>query len=147
MSSSDDDLDLKGSVCDVTEAVAAQPKPRRRARKIGGSYQAEGAIVAEFLADDGSPRYIFRFDEPAGLLHIFGAAQLEINASEGTSDTAAAFLTASQLEGWATSIADMVIMWVEDGTKAGMDWRPGLRKVIERRLARLNAESQEARHG
>lgn len=54
----------------------------RRARKVGGSYQADGRIVAQFEADDGSPRYVFRFDMPAGLLHIFGAAQLVIEGGD-----------------------------------------------------------------
>lgn len=44
--------------------------------KIGGSYQATGTIKARFLADDGSPRYVFRFTNPAGLLHIFNEKQL-----------------------------------------------------------------------
>jgi hypothetical protein len=46
-------------------------------RKCGGSYQAEGVIKARFLADDGTPRYVFRFDSPPGLLHIFNEKQLE----------------------------------------------------------------------
>lgn len=46
-------------------------------KKIGGSYQATGIIMARFLADDGSPRYVFRFDTPAGLLHIFNEGQLK----------------------------------------------------------------------
>jgi hypothetical protein len=45
--------------------------------KIGGSYQAEGTIKARFLADDGTPRYVFRFDNPPGLLHIFNEKQLD----------------------------------------------------------------------
>ena len=44
--------------------------------KIGGSYQATGTIKARFLADDGTPRYVFRFDNPPGLLHIFNEKQL-----------------------------------------------------------------------
>lgn len=44
--------------------------------KIGGSYQATGIIKARFLADDGTPRYVFRFDNPPGLLHIFNEKQL-----------------------------------------------------------------------
>jgi len=47
-------------------------------RKVGGSYQADGEIKAAFLADDGSARYVFRFDNPPGLLHIFNENQLEI---------------------------------------------------------------------
>ena len=45
-------------------------------KKEGGSYQATGIIKARFLADDGSTRYVFRFDNPAGLLHIFSGKQL-----------------------------------------------------------------------
>lgn len=44
--------------------------------KVGGSYQAEGVIKARFPADDGTPRYVFRFKQPAGLLHIFHEKQL-----------------------------------------------------------------------
>ncbi len=51
-------------------------KPGDRVRKVGGSYQADGEIKAAFLADDGSSRYVFRFDAPAGMLHIFSDANL-----------------------------------------------------------------------
>lgn len=44
--------------------------------KVGGSYQSTGTIVAAFKARDGSPRYVFDFDNPAGMLHIFGELQL-----------------------------------------------------------------------
>lgn len=47
-----------------------------RARKIRGSYQADGTIVAAFETRSGLQRYVFEFDEPAGLLHIFGPQQL-----------------------------------------------------------------------
>ncbi len=47
-------------------------QPGSRARKVGGSYQATGTIRAAFLARDGSPRYVFDFDQPPGLLHIAG---------------------------------------------------------------------------
>jgi hypothetical protein len=50
--------------------------PGDKVQKCGGSYQATGTIKAVFAADDGSPRYVFRFDEPAGLLHIFGENNL-----------------------------------------------------------------------
>lgn len=49
-----------------------------KVRKIGGSYQATGTIKAVFEADDGSKRYVFRFDNPPGLLHIFNEKQLEL---------------------------------------------------------------------
>lgn len=51
--------------------------PGDRVRKIGGSYQATGEIKSAFCADDGSPRYVFRFDNPPGLLHIFNEGNLE----------------------------------------------------------------------
>lgn len=51
--------------------------PGTRARKVGGNYQATGEIVASWIELDGKPRYVFRFDEPRGLLHIFTAAQVE----------------------------------------------------------------------
>jgi len=51
-----------------------------RAEKIGGSYQAKGLVVAEFDVEDGRGqivrRCVFRFDEPAGMLHIFNPEQL-----------------------------------------------------------------------
>ena len=58
--------------------------PGTRVRKIGGNYQATGEIVASWIELDGKPRYVFRFDEPRGLLHIFTAAQVE---PEMTNDT------------------------------------------------------------
>ena len=50
----------------------------QRARKIGGNFQADGRIEAAWVSpDDGKPRYVFRFDVPAGMLHIYTGAQLE----------------------------------------------------------------------
>lgn len=49
----------------------------RRARKIGGAYQANGTVVAEFLTLAGKPRYVFEFDSPPGLLHIFEPEEVE----------------------------------------------------------------------
>lgn len=51
--------------------------PGQRAVKVGGSYQAAGVIMSVFPADDGTPRYVFRFDNPPGLLHIFSDKNLE----------------------------------------------------------------------
>ena len=58
-----------------------KPKPYKfnpsdTATKVGGSYTATGRIKARFRADDGSARYVFRFNQPPGLLHIFGESQL-----------------------------------------------------------------------
>lgn len=48
-----------------------------RARKVGGSYEATGTIRAAFKTRNGQQRYVFDFDEPPGLLHIFNHEQLE----------------------------------------------------------------------
>jgi len=47
------------------------------ARKIGGSYQADGWIVARFITRSGAHRVVFEFAEPAGMLHIFSTEQVE----------------------------------------------------------------------
>lgn len=47
-----------------------------KVRKPKGDYTGDGTIKVRFRADDGSARYVFRFDTPAGLLHIFGEKQL-----------------------------------------------------------------------
>lgn len=38
----------------------------------------------------------------------------------------------------APSLARMIVEWVDGGTKAGTDWRPGLAAVIALRLERLS---------
>ncbi len=48
-----------------------------RVRKVGGSYEANGTVVSAFKTRAGKQRYVFEFDEPAGMLHIFGPAQIE----------------------------------------------------------------------
>lgn len=52
-----------------------------RAKKVGGSYQAEGTIVSTFATLAGETRHVFEFDQPAGMLHIFGPGQVEIAAA------------------------------------------------------------------
>ena len=51
----------------------------QRVYKHKGSYNAHGIIKCRFLSDDGSPRYVMRFDTPPGLLHIFNENQLTEN--------------------------------------------------------------------
>lgn len=46
------------------------------AYKVGGSYQASGTIVSAFKTKAGELRYVFEFDNPAGMLHIFGPTQV-----------------------------------------------------------------------
>jgi hypothetical protein len=47
------------------------------ALKVGGSYQANGIIVGNFKTTAGEQRYVFEFDEPKGMLHIFGPSQVQ----------------------------------------------------------------------
>lgn len=47
------------------------------ARKIGGSYEADGHVVARFKTLAGAERLVFEFAEPAGLLHIFRPDQVQ----------------------------------------------------------------------
>jgi hypothetical protein len=47
-----------------------------RVKKIGGSYEATGWIVAAFRTRGGSERYVFEFEALPGMLHIFGPDQL-----------------------------------------------------------------------
>lgn len=49
-----------------------------RAEKIGGNYQAKGWIVAMFKTTAGLTRYVFEFDEPKGMLHIFTPEQVKL---------------------------------------------------------------------
>jgi hypothetical protein len=51
--------------------------PLDRVEKVGGSFQATGVIVAAFKTLDGQERYVFEFDVPKGMLHIYGPGQLE----------------------------------------------------------------------
>jgi hypothetical protein len=66
----------EGQVPNVTATVGAF-QIGDHVRKISGGYQASGTIVSSWTADDGTPRYVFRFDSPAGMLHIFNETQLE----------------------------------------------------------------------
>jgi hypothetical protein len=49
----------------------------KRANKVGGSFQASGVIVAAFKTTEGAERFVFEFDVPKGMLHLYGASQLE----------------------------------------------------------------------
>lgn len=54
-------------------AAESLPEP---ARKVGGSYEAEGYIVSRFVTTTGQHRVVFEFSEPAGMLHIFAHHQI-----------------------------------------------------------------------
>lgn len=47
-----------------------------RVVKLGGSYTAIGTVVGLITTRAGLRRYVFEFDQPAGMLHIFNGDQL-----------------------------------------------------------------------
>lgn len=50
----------------------------RRVRKVGGSFQHTGTVIAEFTTLSGKPRLVLEFDPPTeGLLHIYRPDQVE----------------------------------------------------------------------
>ena len=51
-----------------------------RVKKVGGSYYHHiyGTISARWVANDGTMRYSFVFDFPAGMVHIFSDSNLEL---------------------------------------------------------------------
>lgn len=51
----------------------------RRAKKVGGSFEHTGTIVAAFHTLAGLPRIVLEFDAPtAGMLHIYRPDQIEL---------------------------------------------------------------------
>jgi hypothetical protein len=49
----------------------------RRVRKIGGSFQHTGTVVADFYTRAGEPRIVVEFDQPVqGMLHIYRPDQV-----------------------------------------------------------------------
>ena len=54
------------------------PRVGQRVVKIGGSYQADGTIQSVFLTRAGKMRFVFEFDTPAGMLHIFNPEQVAL---------------------------------------------------------------------
>ena len=59
-------------------AKHTEPSGSQPARKIGGSYQADGYIVSRFTTTAGAERVVFEFNEPKGMLHIFTPEQIEV---------------------------------------------------------------------
>ena len=53
----------------------------KRVRKVGGSFQHTGVVVAEFTTTAGEPRIVLEFDAPvAGMLHVYRPDQVEVIA-------------------------------------------------------------------
>lgn len=50
-------------------------------KKVGGSFQHTGVVVAEFTTTAGEPRIVLEFDAPvAGMLHVYRPDQVEVIA-------------------------------------------------------------------
>lgn len=50
-------------------------------KKVGGSFQHTGVVVAEFTTTAGEPRIVLEFDAPiCGMLHIYRPDQVEVIA-------------------------------------------------------------------
>ena len=48
-------------------------------RKVGGSFQHTGVVVAEFATTAGEKRIVLEFDAPvAGMLHVYRPDQVEV---------------------------------------------------------------------
>lgn len=61
-------------------ALSSAPVVRepRHVRKVGGSFQHTGTVVAEFKTLAGEPRIVLEFDAPvAGMLHVYRPDQVE----------------------------------------------------------------------
>ena len=51
----------------------------RRVRKVGGSFQHTGTVVADFRTTAGERRLVLEFDPPvAGMLHVYRPDQVEV---------------------------------------------------------------------
>lgn len=64
----------------ASPAAPAAPVVRepRHVRKVGGSFQHTGTVVAEFRTTAGEPRIVLEFDAPvAGMLHVYRPDQVE----------------------------------------------------------------------
>jgi len=72
--------DRLGEIVRICIAVEQAPTTPQPARKIGGSYQADGYIVSRFTTTAGAERVVFEFNEPKGMLHIFTPEQIEEKA-------------------------------------------------------------------
>jgi hypothetical protein len=63
---------------------------KKPAVKIGGSYQAEGFVVAEFTTTAGERRVVFEFTVIPGMLHIFNLNQIHYTTCTSPTDKPAA---------------------------------------------------------
>lgn len=60
----------------MSEDATPYGEPPIRARKTGGSFEADGTIIARFKTTSGQERVVFEFDCPKGMLHIYRPDQL-----------------------------------------------------------------------
>ena len=53
----------------------------KQVKKVGGSFQHTGVVVAEFTTTAGEHRIVLEFDAPvAGMLHVYRPDQVEVIA-------------------------------------------------------------------
>ena len=53
----------------------------KQVKKVGGSFQHTGVVVAEFVTTAGESRIVLEFDAPvAGMLHVYRPDQVEVIA-------------------------------------------------------------------
>ena len=51
----------------------------KQVKKVGGSFQHTGVVVAEFTTTAGAPRIVLEFDAPvSGMLHVYRPDQVEV---------------------------------------------------------------------
>lgn len=53
-----------------------------KARKVGGTYQADVTVIAVGVTSTGAVRYLCEFDALPGMLHVFNGGQLEVKEDE-----------------------------------------------------------------
>lgn len=62
----------------VVSSAAPVVREPRHVRKVGGSFEHTGTVVAEFKTLAGEPRIVLEFDAPvAGMLHVYRPDQVE----------------------------------------------------------------------
>lgn len=60
----------------LVQPPACQKPAPSLARKVGGSYEADGWVVARFTTRAGAERVVFEFEAIPGMLHIFASEQV-----------------------------------------------------------------------
>ena len=124
---------LQARLCEALAAPPAAPAPvapvvrePRHVRKVGGSFEHTGAVVAEFKTTAGEPRIVLEFDAPvAGMLHVYRPDQVEPCepapvAREPLTDGMVAYLEQQAFASIKRTIERPVYQhWFREGVRAG----------------------------